>query len=160
MLRGRLPAIALWQRALLLLACLLCWFYACYGLNARLADGQNPGSWPLIAGYALASLGCVLLLIAFLGLSSSLLPGWAVYLGRISYGLYVFHGLAAYTVDKTAIRHLASLKGPVGALKGLLELGLTVLMAAVSYRFFETPFLKFKRRHAAIESQPIASSNG
>jgi peptidoglycan/LPS O-acetylase OafA/YrhL len=28
-------------------------------------------------------------------------------------------------------------------------------MASLSYRYFETPFLKLKKRHAVIESQPI-----
>jgi len=28
-------------------------------------------------------------------------------------------------------------------------------MAVLSYRYFETPFLKMKKRHAIIESQPI-----
>jgi peptidoglycan/LPS O-acetylase OafA/YrhL len=31
----------------------------------------------------------------------------------------------------------------------------TFLIAALSYRYFETPFLKMKKRHAIIESQPI-----
>jgi peptidoglycan/LPS O-acetylase OafA/YrhL len=36
-----------------------------------------------------------------------------------------------------------------------LPLGLTFAAAALSYRYFETPFLKMKRRHSVIESQPI-----
>ncbi len=40
-----------------------------------------------MAGYALAALGSCLILYAFLGINRKLLPGWAVYLGRISYGL-------------------------------------------------------------------------
>jgi peptidoglycan/LPS O-acetylase OafA/YrhL len=40
-----------------------------------------------------------------------------------------------------------------------LSLGLTILLAALSYRYIETPFLKLKRRHAVIESQPIAGAN-
>jgi hypothetical protein len=28
-------------------------------------------------------------------------------------------------------------------------------MAVLSYRYLETPFLKMKKRHAVIESQPI-----
>lgn len=39
--------------------------------------------------------------------------------------------------------------------EGALALGLTVLLAALSYRFFETPFLKMKKRHSVIESQPV-----
>jgi peptidoglycan/LPS O-acetylase OafA/YrhL len=132
-----------------------CWFYACYGLHARFDNFENPGSWPLIGGYALAVLGCVLVLIALLGVSPKLLPGWAIYLGRISYGLYVYHRLAAYITGKLLIGRLASFNSPIYLLKGALALGLTVLMAALSYRYFETPFLKMKKRHAVIESQPV-----
>jgi peptidoglycan/LPS O-acetylase OafA/YrhL len=32
---------------------------------------------------------------------------------------------------------------------------LTLLLAALSYRFFETPFLLMKKRNAIIESQPV-----
>jgi peptidoglycan/LPS O-acetylase OafA/YrhL len=37
---------------------------------------------------------------------------------------------------------------------------LTFLIAALSYRYFETPFLRMKKRHALIESQPIAGDSG
>lgn len=154
-LRGKLPRITIWQRLLLLVSAFFCWFYACYGFHASFDGFENPGSWPLIGGYALASLGCVLLLIAFLGVSARLLPGWAIYLGRISYGLYVYHRFAAYLTSKLLIGHLSSISGPIYLLKGVLALGLTVLMAVVSYRYFETPFLKMKKRHAIIDSQPV-----
>jgi peptidoglycan/LPS O-acetylase OafA/YrhL len=39
-----------------------------------------------------------------------------------------------------------------------LPFGLTVLIATLSYRYFETPFLKMKKRHAVIESQPIVGA--
>lgn len=154
-LRGGLPRFAIWQRLMLLTGSLCCWFYACYGLHARFAGFENPGSWSLVGGYALAALGCVLMLIAFLGVNPRLLPGWAIYLGRISFGLYVYHGLAAYLTSELLIGHLASFKSPTYFLKGAVALGLTVLMAALSYRYFETPFLKMKKRHSIIESQPV-----
>jgi peptidoglycan/LPS O-acetylase OafA/YrhL len=154
-LRGRLPRLAVWHRLMLLAVAWSCWLYACYGLHARFTDFENPGSWPLIGGYALAALGCVLVLLAFLGVSPRLLPGWAIYLGRISYGLYVYHRLAVYVTSKLLIGHLTSFNSPIYLLKGALALGLTVLMAALSYRYFETPFLKMKKRHAVIESQPV-----
>jgi peptidoglycan/LPS O-acetylase OafA/YrhL len=46
-------------------------------------------------------------------------------------------------------------QGPIYLLDMVLRLGLTILLAALSYRFFETPFLKMKKRHAVIESEPI-----
>jgi peptidoglycan/LPS O-acetylase OafA/YrhL len=166
-LRGRLPRLAVWQRLALLAFSFYCMFYACYGLHCRFGDpGKwNPGSWPLMlmGGYALAALGCVLLLVAFLGVTPKLLPGWAIYLGRISFGLYVFHEFATYATDHLVIHYLSthmnplikSLEGPIFLLNYGLTFGLTVLMAALSYRYFETPFLKMKKRHSVIESQPI-----
>jgi peptidoglycan/LPS O-acetylase OafA/YrhL len=155
-LRGRLPRLALWYRIALLVCSWSCWFFACFALNVRMAQPGPPGSWNLIAGYGLAAFGCVLFLIAFLGMSAKLLPRWAIYLGRISFGLYVYHGLAAYMTSNLLIGHLATFKSPIYLLKGAITLGLTISMAALSYRYFETPFLKMKRRHAVIESQPPA----
>jgi peptidoglycan/LPS O-acetylase OafA/YrhL len=162
-LRGRLPRITAWQRMVLLAFSFSCWFYACYGLHARLGNYGNPGSWRLIWGYGLATLGSVLVLVAFLGVKAKLLPGWAVYLGRISFGLYVFHDFAIYLTNHLIIEPVALLKYPaVNSLKGSiyllnigLTLGLTVLMAWLSYRYFETPFLKMKKRLSVIKSEPV-----
>jgi len=159
-LRGRVPRLAPWQRLALFAFSLCCLFYACYGLHARFgkAGVWNPGSWCLIRGYGLAALSCVLLLVAFLGVDPRHLPKWAIYLGRISFGLYVYHGFAIYA-SYAVFGHRVSLSSPVYYLKAALAGGLTVLMAAFSYRYFETPFLKMKKRHAVIESQPIEGSS-
>jgi peptidoglycan/LPS O-acetylase OafA/YrhL len=154
-LRGRLPGISFWQRLMLLAGSASCWFYATFGLRAFFLRDNNPGSWSLIGGYALAALGSVLLLIAFLNVDPKLLPGWAIYLGRISYGLYVYHEFAIYLTNHFLIGHLTSIASSTLLLKAGAEFGLTFLMAALSYRYFETPFLKMKRRHAIIESQPV-----
>jgi peptidoglycan/LPS O-acetylase OafA/YrhL len=155
-LRGRLPGIVLWQRLMLVAACVICWFFACYGLHSRfLSPSENPGSWALIGGYALAALGCVSMMVAFLGINPRMLPGPVVYLGRISFGLYVYHELALDIITRLPIGHAASFANPLSWLKAASTLGLTILMASLSYRYFETPFLKLKKRHAVIESQPI-----
>jgi len=167
-LRGRVPRIAIWLRLILMAGCCVCWIAASYGLRICFAEASdNPGSWPLIGGYALVALGCVLLLIAFLGVSPELLPRWAIYLGQISFGLYVFHEFALGLVRHLPLARLGLGKIPICPLRvflsaGLtlvLPLGLTILMAALSYRYFETPFLKMKKRHAIIESQPIAGTS-
>lgn len=69
-----------------------------------------------------------------------------VYLGRISYGLYVFHG-AAY-----ALTHWAGLQWSSRLLFAFL---LTLGVAALSYRYLERPFLRLKQRYARVESAPI-----
>jgi peptidoglycan/LPS O-acetylase OafA/YrhL len=80
-------------------------------------------------------------------------------LGIISYGLYVFHIAAIWTV--VTVLHLPGLtflwQGPVIM---LLSLSLTIVAAAVSYRFLERPFLRLKLRFTAIdgrgpEGQPL-----
>ena len=60
------------------------------------------------------------------------------YLGKISFGLYVFHAAALRLVEF-----------PPAALL------LTVAMAALSYRFVETPFLRWKERLARVGSRPV-----
>lgn len=154
-------------RSGLLLVAFFCWFCACFGIHAIFGSHghANPGSWRLIAGYGLALLGSVLILIAFLGLRPSLLPKWAIYLGRISFGLYVYHEFAILLTDQFIIQQARvfknsipdSLKGLIFIMSYVLALGLTIVAASISYRYFETPFLKLKKRHTVIESQPVES---
>ena len=168
-LRGRAPSLTLWQRLALLAGAWSCWFTACYGLDCLMANsGENPGSWPLIGGFALAALGSVLVLVAFLGVNPKFLPGWAIYLGRISFGLYVYHDFAIHITKRIPFGHLRVIQAiPSYPLRvclytGLsigLPLGLTFVAAALSYRYFETPFLKMKKRHSVIESQPIQGAS-
>jgi peptidoglycan/LPS O-acetylase OafA/YrhL len=154
-LRGRLPQLNLGHRLLLFAGSCVCWFVTCYCLHYPFfSASMNPGSWHLIGAYALISLGSVMVLVAFLGLNPKLIPRWAVYFGRISFGLYVFH-IAALRLVLGAFPHTGSHHIYLSLLKIAISLGLTVLAAALSYRYFETPFLKLKQRHAIIESQPI-----
>jgi peptidoglycan/LPS O-acetylase OafA/YrhL len=70
-----------------------------------------------------------------------------IYLGRISYGLYVFHFPVIY-----GVREGFGLRWP---LRLLLTLGLTVALAAYSYRFLEQPFLRLKQRFTYVRSAPF-----
>lgn len=154
LLRGKSPRNPVWQRVSLLAAWVLCWCIATYGFNIHTGTEVAPGAWALIGGYGLVALGCCFLLIAFLGLDKALIPDWAIYLGRISYGLYVFHVLALHIVG--AIFSHGPLFGIVAMpLKGASALGLTILLASLSYRYFEAPFLRIKKRHEVIESRPV-----
>jgi peptidoglycan/LPS O-acetylase OafA/YrhL len=150
-LRSRLPRIALWKRLLLFVGGWSFWLYASY--IQQVSDTFS--NWPLTcARYTLIALGSVLLIVAVLGVNRKRLPAWAIYLGRISFGLYVYH-MFAIELSRIIFGHYAAFTGPAYYLKAILALGLTLLMAALSYRFLETPFLKMKKRHAVIESQPI-----
>ena len=100
-----------------------------------------------------AGIASLLVLLCFLGFP---LQEWRlvrsfrlVYLGRISYGLYVYHYLAL-----TLARHFI---GPLRtALYGpyvILGLALTIAMATLSYYLLERPFLHLKARFTHVPSR-------
>ncbi len=158
-LHGRSPRIHGWQRLMTLAGGCFCWFIACYWLHSNfVAAKDNPGTWHLVGGQGLAALGSVLLLVAFLGLNPKSLPGWAIYLGRISFGLYVYHEFALYVMNRLFVETRGSFASPTYFIKTGGGYMLTILMASISYRYLETPFLKIKKRHTIIESQPLASA--
>jgi peptidoglycan/LPS O-acetylase OafA/YrhL len=73
------------------------------------------------------------------------LPWWLVrstrYLGRISYGLYVFHLLCL-----TFVYHFSPFHNPV--FDNLLALIMCILVAVISFEVFEKRFLELKRRYS------------
>ena len=105
----------------------------------------------LVAGYEAMAGGIVLLFLSFLGAAKGLpvVPASLTYLGKISYGLYVFHDLSLQVCLRIS-QHFALPTGfrAVGA--AVLTLGLAML----SYRFFETPFLVLKDRFAVVRTRP------
>ncbi len=109
-----------------------------------------------LIGYPLATLAAILLISATLMPVTAWAPGLAgralVYLGRISYDLYVFHNAAiriSMVPSPSALRWVFNLTG---------SLALTVLLAVLSYRFIETPFLRLKKRFTLIQSGPQADT--
>jgi peptidoglycan/LPS O-acetylase OafA/YrhL len=158
-LRGRLPRFAVWHRVILIAASWICWVAANYLQDHHFRSFEIAGSIQQMCHYGLVAIGCVMMLMAFLGVSPKLLPGFLIYLGRISFGLYVYHEFAIFIVSRLLFPYASKLANPVLLLRISIELGLTILMAALSYRYFETPFLKMKRRHAVIRSQPIGTES-
>jgi peptidoglycan/LPS O-acetylase OafA/YrhL len=100
--------------------------------------------------YPGAAVGCVLLVWAVLRPMNSWQPGRvgnaAIYLGRISYGLYVFH-LLCYEIVSLFVPRMDAFG--VMALTMLL----TLCLASLSYRFLEMPFLRIKRRFTLVPSR-------
>jgi peptidoglycan/LPS O-acetylase OafA/YrhL len=64
---------------------------------------------------------------------------WMVYLGSISYGLYIFHNGFIWLVN-------ATMPGQWFLLRFILAFALTVLASAMCYRFIEQPCLGLKDR--------------
>jgi peptidoglycan/LPS O-acetylase OafA/YrhL len=71
------------------------------------------------------------------------------WLGRISYGAYVFHDIfhdvLARGIATLALRHTFFMQHG-DKLLFVSALALTLLLASLSYRYFETPFLRLKQR--------------
>lgn len=76
------------------------------------------------------------------------------YLGKISYGLYMYHNIMILIVLKlimsTGLFNVSSMAG--GVLFQILCLAGSILIAAISYRYFEKPFLKAKTRYTTVYS--------
>jgi peptidoglycan/LPS O-acetylase OafA/YrhL len=78
----------------------------------------------------------------------------ADYLGRISYGLYMYHpigiGLAVYALKPMVFDSYRGWRS--NAMLYILSFGLSVAVASASYYFLERPFLRLKSRFARVPS--------
>jgi peptidoglycan/LPS O-acetylase OafA/YrhL len=108
----------------------------------------------LYIGYSAAVVGCSTIFLATLGMSN--IPRSLIYLGKISYGLYVFHaGILELSKWLTTPLHLASGSALEMFVVDGLALVLCILAAHLSYRYFETPFLRLKSRFEIVKSRPV-----
>jgi len=104
-------------------------------------------------GFPIMAFGALLLFLSVYGIP--LKEGVLSYLGKISYGLYVWHAIVV-----TRLWHWNHVsKGKITvmsfALRAVCGLLLTVGIAALSYRVLEAPFLRMKKRFTWIESRPV-----
>lgn len=152
-LDGRAPKIS---NSLRLLFCGLS--IASFLLVAKYLGQDGPTS---IIAYTVTAAASVFLLIASLRNDVPILRvapfSWLVYLGRISYGLYVFHLLALAVVAKVLMPRLGtiSFEGRI-----ILSFLVTVLLAAASYSWLERPFLRLKKRFTFVSDREIEVEQG
>jgi peptidoglycan/LPS O-acetylase OafA/YrhL len=108
----------------------------------------------VVPAYLCVDAGCVLLFLSFFGMTP---PKWCnplIYLGKISFGLYIFHVFAAWLIEGLIDRlHPHLNHRPL--LVFVFAVPLTVAMAALSYRFLESPFLRLKNRFTFVRSREI-----
>jgi len=115
---------------------------------------ERPTVAGFYVGYGGGLIGCVLIFIAVLG--APYVPRPLIYLGRISYGLYVFHnGVLLFAERIVAPSGLSRHSLANALLVDGLALILCTLMASLSYRYFESPFLRLKERFAVVKSRPV-----
>lgn len=75
------------------------------------------------------------------------------WLGSISYGIYLYHTMIIWFIERaSASRHVQLAPFPLFVLVATLAIG----VAALSFRYFETPIMR--RRHAAAATPALAGS--
>ncbi len=163
LLKGRTPVLSMWSRFAMIAAAGILWIGA-EGLFHLRESVLLSGPLSYVAGYQIIAVGCLLLLLGFMGVAQRWVPRPLIYLGKISYGLYVFHYLCVDLVVRlvapavrvgSAIRY-GKVEVAIRSL-GAMSFGLllTILCAAVSYRFLEKPFLKLKERFTFVTSRAV-----
>jgi peptidoglycan/LPS O-acetylase OafA/YrhL len=124
----------------------------CYLVPAQLSGWPHALREPF--SYLIVALGCICLFLCFLGMDGALLPQSLIYLGRISYGLYVFH-MFFYRVAERLVHHYFQHAPELVRilLTYSFTLGGTILVAVLSYQYYEKPFLRWKVRYTLVKSR-------
>ncbi|MBO9672175.1 MAG: acyltransferase [Sphingobacteriaceae bacterium] len=158
-LKGRMPKWNAVVRIGLFIAGMVCWLIASMVCKVT-ADAPHLNTvTQSVIGWLLILIGVTSMFLSFYGASSKYMPGTLVYLGRISYGMYIFHITIywiIYVIFKnelaafSKILGLAEWKNTIGF---IMAFSITVLLASLSYRYFEKPFLKLKKRYTLIPSR-------
>lgn len=106
-----------------------------------------------VIGYpVVGALCCALIFTADQSKVAGFLLGSPVmrWLGKISYGIYVFHLFGLWAAERLS-DHLAS---PSPSKELLIAVAISIFLADISYRVIEKPFLMLKERFASIASRP------
>lgn len=117
-------------------------------------DASNHVVWQLFL-VDLSATCLVLATFPLRGLTKALSCRPLPFLGKTSYGLYVFH---TASVGLIVYLNLDQLFGatPLSYITGLAAaLAVNIAVASVSYRVYEAPLLKLKRRFEVIHSRPV-----
>jgi peptidoglycan/LPS O-acetylase OafA/YrhL len=157
-LRGRRPDWHIAVRIAVFAGAVGLWMVAfkVFGIKADLPQASVAES---LAGWPLVLIGSMLMLVSLLGTPARYLPGPLIYLGRISYGMYLIHIFFFWIVYDKARPWLtkATADAGIGGWRDNLGMAIaflaTVAVASLLYRYFETPFLRLKRRYTTVPSR-------
>ena len=122
----------------------------------------HTGSWHALWQYPMLAAGAGLLLAALAGPHAPpRLAGWLgsrpfAWLGKISFGLYVYHYLCVRSVTAAlaAWPAVAPATWTGWTVHAFAALACVIAVAALSYRLLERPFLELKARYEWIRSRP------
>jgi len=148
-LHGRAPRLSTLLRSALFIGGFACLVLAGNYFSIK-ADPLTTSR--VLLGYPVAALGAVALFLGTLRAGATLRNNPLVYLGRISYGLYVFH-ILGLMLSNYAVQHQESSLGRY-LFREAVALAITIAFAAISYRWLEAPFLTLKQRFTRVLSRP------
>lgn len=158
-MKGWQPKWTAMARGAIFIAGLVCWLIASIVCGIH-ADAPHLSTIPqAICGWFLILAGVVLFFLSLYGASSKYMPSALLYLGRISYGMYIFHITMFWVVYIIFKEELASFSTMIGLYEWRNNVGFviaflaTVIISLLSYSFFEEPFLRMKRRFTFIPSR-------
>jgi peptidoglycan/LPS O-acetylase OafA/YrhL len=159
LLRGRLIGLPVPMRIVGFLLAFGCWFIAVLRFKVQSWE-PHPTPVGALLGWFLVLTGAVIFFLSALGTPSRFISRWLSYLGRISYGLYVVHSLIFFLTFEKAIPYLrrvfpgvalpTPIRDPVWTLVVLL---LSIAIASLSFRYFERPFLRLKKRFTFVAAR-------
>lgn len=109
-------------------------------LGAEALRASGPAGWPVVPAFALAGISSAIVVAA--AHRWTWRPAMLVQLGRISFGLYIAHGLMN-ALARMAIPHA---EGLLALGRAVLTLAATIIVAQLSYRYYERTFLRLKDR--------------
>jgi peptidoglycan/LPS O-acetylase OafA/YrhL len=156
---ARLATLAPLHRIVLGATGIACWLVAINYYDPLVA-ADTP--FQEIMSYPLGALGCGAILAAVIGASAgrvrSALGRCLAYLGKISYGLYVYHGLGITLtiilcgpLTERATTNIYSAQ----LVNSAIAYVVTFCMAACSYKWLEAPFLRLKGAFTVVASRAV-----
>ncbi len=151
LMETRLPRILRRTRYAFVVLGLATWLAASLFSGSGMV-GHSVNAWSLVAARPAIALASIVILVGVLGSNQKFFANKKlIYLGKISYGLYVIHEfgrfLAAYLIHARTPITIAS--------QGAVALCFTLILAVISYRWLETPFLRLKDRFSHVSSRPV-----
>lgn len=126
--------------------------WICVSAFCQSYNSEALQAWRLAIGLPLTAVASAAILLAVLGSQTPFLKNrLLVYLGKISYGLYVVHMFAL----SGAARLLPRSTPTAILMQSGVGFVFAILLAAASYHWLERPFLKLKERFSYVQSRPL-----
>lgn len=114
-----------------------------------------------LAGTSLSSFGCASLILLLVLLRGSHITRWLRiapirFIAKISYSLFLLHVVASRILRASS--KIGVHLNPNGFPRFALVIGLSFLLASLSWRFFERPFTRLKERIAPKNTSPVRTA--